>query len=142
MFPDPDTPLGALGELVVELGQKLGDELGKLFGADIDIGPNGRRIGGLITVNLPGSSKINLSAEPSGVVASADGIDRPGILLFIRSSSGDWEGPFAPLCCYGWSRFERSGHAGAPGGDIVIQVGIKAWSDVYGYDFLMKVFYQ
>lgn len=140
--PDPGTPFGILGEGIQGLGQQIGNEIGKLFGSHNEPGPDGKRQEGLLTLSLPSQSKIDLSSDPSNVVTSSAGIDRPGILLFIKSSAGEWEGPFAPLHQFGWSRFEHPGHTGIPGGAIVIQAGVKNWSDVYAYDFLMKVFYR
>ncbi len=135
-------PLGMIGEAVEALGDGIGNIVDEIFGGGSNAGPDGWHVGALLKLNLPPNAIINTDATVSNVVTSAEGIDRPGILLFIKSSAGEWEGPFDPHYPFGWARFDHPGHTGVPGGDVVIQAGIKNWSDAYSYYFLMKVFYR
>lgn len=138
----PAPPFGPVGEAIEELGSAVGKAIGGIIGHGGTPGPHGTRKEDLLKLTLPSSSQIELIADPNTVVTSGEGIERLGILLFIKSSDGDWEGPFAPGHVFGWSTFEHPGHTGTPGGDIVIQAAIKNWSDALSYDFLMKVFYR
>jgi hypothetical protein len=136
-------PRDPVDQAVQEIGREVGDTIGRIFGSPTpDPGPDGIREEALLQVSLPSNASISLDATVDNIVTSPDGIDRPGVLLFMRElPRGNWDGPFNPHHTYGYAWFEHPGHTGITGGDVVIQAAIKNWSDANAYEFLMKVFY-